>query len=221
MYKTEFLKELQLTKRKYYLECHELINELIDVSQNVDSEASEHLKFGVARRLCILSESLNALFELTPPDLSELAERQNRNLAEAHLHAFLINISGIIDNMAWAIVFQYGLNAVAKRKHEVGLFHVKFKPHLPSSTKKKVAEFKDWYEFLVSQRHPTAHRIPPYIIPYIESTEDSVIDFTPRYIHSHKDGKIVPLHPQLLCDLGAILELTKVLLIDVRESYNT
>ncbi|AEX22407.1 hypothetical protein [Vibrio sp. EJY3] len=219
MYKPEFLEELQSTKRNYYIECHNLINELIDISEKVGGDAGEHLKFGVSRRLSILAESLNALFELTPPDLSELAEREKRNLADAHLHAFLINVSGIIDNMAWSIVYHYKLDAVAKRKHEVGLFHTKFKTHLPQLTKGKVAEFKEWYDFLVSQRHPTAHRIPPYIIPYIETTEDAARDFTPMYIHSHKDGKIVFLHSQLICDLGAVLELTKVLISDIRESY--
>ncbi|HGF5100123.1 TPA: hypothetical protein ACF373_004849 [Vibrio parahaemolyticus] len=219
MYDSGFVEELHLTRSKYYCDCHDLIDELINESSRTSPEASEHLIYGISRRLSVLAECLNALFECTPPELTEDAGRENRNLAEAHLHAFLINTSGIIDNMAWFIVYHYKLDAVAKRKHEVGLFHKKFRTYLPIETRAKMMEFKDWYEFLVSQRHPTAHRIPPYIIPYIESQDGSVKDFTPSYIHSHRDGKIVQLHPQILCDLGAVLELIKVLLRDIRESY--
>ncbi|MUK51541.1 hypothetical protein [Aliivibrio fischeri] len=219
MYTSDFIKELQLTRSKYYSECHILIEQLIDESLKVNFEACEHLRFGVSRRLNILSESLNELFILTPPDLSEDAGRERRSLADAHLHAFLINACGIIDNMAWFIAFHYELDAVVKKKHEVGLFHRKFKSHLPNKIAAKVAEFTDWYNFLISQRHPTAHRTPPYIIPYIESSKDGTKDYTPGYIHSHKEGNIVPLHPQLLCDFGAILELIKALLEDVINSY--
>lgn len=218
MYEDRNLRNLYLGCSKYYSECHTLIDELLESVPNVGELAAEHLQYGIARRLSILAESLNALFELTPPELAELAEREKINLANAQLHAFLINVSGILDNMAWFIVFQYKRNAISKRKHEVGLFHKKFKPFLPSIIKVKVVEFRDWYEFLVGQRHPIAHRIPPYIIPYIESPAGTR-SYTPRYIHSYKDGQVVPLHPQILCDIGAVVELVKALLEDLRVSY--
>jgi hypothetical protein len=90
------------------------------------------------------------------------------------------------------------------------LFQKEFKRHLSESLLKAVESLEKWYEFIKDQRHPTAYRIPPYIIPYIQFEKTGDIDYTPYYIHSFDKSHPVLLHAQVISDLGAILEILKV-----------
>lgn len=214
MYSSKDIRGMREAQEQLCRKSQGVIENILLRSSQVNCKAREHLVYGIARRLGIISESMESLFTILPLDTQELIAGKDRYNAEAFLHAFLINCSGIMDNIAWFIVFYCQHEGVEKRKHEVGLFHKKFFKYLPIELKDKVAERREWYSFLVGQRHPVAHRIPPYIIPYIEYSNGE-IDYSPRYMHSHKESGVVYLHPQLLADLGAVVEFVELLINSV------
>lgn len=210
MYSEEDVAYLNDEKIRAYSDCNALLEELLVNSGTLEGEAKEHLTHGIARRLTLLSETMNAIFDLIPPDALEHVDRSSRVRAEAFLHAFLTNCRGLIDNMAWFVV-KY--NQLEIHKNRISLFDRKFKRYLPEMLSVSVGEYKEWYEFLTSQRDPAAHRIPPYIIPYLV-LDNGERDYTPLYIHSHREGAFVVLHRQVLSDIGVITGLVRAFIID-------
>jgi len=222
MYTEEQVEELYLKSRELYSKCYGLQEKLILISTHMPEKAKEHAIYGIARRLSTLRESMKFFFDQLPPDLNEEAESSLLAQGNANLHAFLINCSGINDNMAWFLAYHLALDEkldLEKNKFEIGLFNKKFIKHLPDNIANKVVEFNDWYGHIIGHRHPTAHRIPPYVIPYIQSNTTKINDYTPHYIHAFDKSVPVPLHAQLICDLGAVVELVEALNIDVEGSY--
>ena len=87
-----------------------------------------------------------------------------------------------------------------------------------------INKYSKWHEFLVHHRNPTAHRIPPYVIPYTvpnKLEKNERIDYTPKYIHSFKSKYgIIPLHAQSLADACTVASLLDLLLKNVEALIN-
>lgn len=221
MYTHEQIKELDSDGVLVSCRTNDLLERYIILSPNLKAEAQEHCNHGICRRLNIIGECIAYFFGEIPPAINKELSIEERSRSSIYLHAFLINICGIIDNMAWLWAFHSNLDKkldLEKKKRMVGLFNKDFSDYLPESLLKQVAEYTDWYNFTVHHRHPTAHRIPPYIIPYTISESDSSKrrDYTPRYIHSlsSKYGTVY-LHPQSLADTKTVLELLETLYKEV------
>lgn len=222
MYTAVQVDELHERARELYAQCFELQEKLIITAAKMPDKAKEHAIYGVARRLGTLRESMRFFFDHLPPDLNEEAEIAQLAQGNANLHAFLINCSGIIDNLAWLLAYHLFLDEemdLEKNKFDIGLFNKKFRKYLPGGVAAKVDEFDDWHGHIIGNRHPTAHRIPPYVIPYIQSATTGENDYTPRYIHAFDKSHPVPLHPQFICDLGAVVELVEALYADIAGTY--
>lgn len=222
MYSVEQVDELHERARELYAQCFELQEKLIVTAARMSENAKEHAIYGIARRLSTLRESMRFFFDHLPPDLNEEAKNNQLAQGNANLHAFLINCSGIMDNMAWLLAYHLSLDEemdLEKNKFDIGLFNKKFRKYLPEGVAAKVGEFDDWHRHIVGHRHPTAHRIPPYVIPYFHSTATGENDYTPRYIHAFEKSHPVPLHPQFICDLGVVVELVEAFHADIADAY--
>jgi hypothetical protein len=222
MYSPEQLEQIFEEKIETSSKFNALHVRYILLSEKLSGKAQEHCQHGICRRLYVIDECLEHFFSKIPPDSKEEPSRQEKSRANIHLHAFLININGIIDNMAWLWAYNINLQDkidLEKKKMTVGLFNKDFSKHLPESLTKLVSEYFDWQQFMVGHRHPTAHRIPPYIIPYTNSEEEDLPgtrDYTPRYIHSFSSKYgLIPLHAQSLADTNTILSLLEVLLGEI------
>lgn len=223
MYSSEQLERIFQDKDEVVAKITLLLDEYILLLPKLSEKAKEHCQYGICRRLLVIVECLEHFFTELPPDTNKERSRRENSLANIHLHAFLINISGIIDNMAWLWAYHIGLDTrfdLEKKKTMVGLFHKDYLEHLPKNIAVLVSEYSKWQEFMINHRHPTAHRIPPYIIPYTNSDKNdlpSSRNYTPRYIHSFssKYGPI-PLHAQSLADANTIRSLLDALLIELR-----
>ena len=199
--------------------CRELTWKLNTFEDSFSFSQKEHAVYGIGRRLLILSECVSYFFEEIGLDADNDIRENIPFQGDVYLHSYLINCSGILDNIAWLIAFTNGLDEknVEKEKFNIGLFHKKFKYQTSEKMKEKCNELASWYEFIKSQRHPTAHRISPYIIPYICWGKGSNKDFTPHYIHSMKNNKPILLHSQCLIDITNIIELVKILIEDLSQ----
>jgi hypothetical protein len=223
MYKEEQVEKLYIRCQEIYTKCLDLQADLIRISLNMPDSMKEHAVYGVARRLGFLRESMRFFFDDLPPDLDKEPDNILLSQANAYLHAFLINCSGITDNMAWLLAYYCSLDErmdLEKNKLSIGLFKKDFKKNLPKRLLDKVKKFDNWNNHIVGYRHPTAHRIPPYIIPYIHSSDTGENDYTPHYIHAFDKSHPVPLHAQSICDLGAVIELVEALYLEIAETYS-
>jgi hypothetical protein len=211
LYSEESLEKIYESYYDLIPRVNRLQTDFILIADELRDEAKDHALYGISRRLSIIKECVEYFFQAIPPEQNEEIDIEVRKRGDIHLHAILINVCGIIDNMAWLWAYHIELDNkidLEKKKSDIGMFNKKFRKHLPDTLKEKTSTFSDWYNFIKNQRHPTAHRIPPYIIPYIQSSDTGLNDYTPTYVHSTgADSRPVYLHAQTLNDVGVIIEL--------------
>jgi hypothetical protein len=69
-----------------------------------NERAREYLRSGVGRRLRVLHRTLSNMFELFPVETVQPLDRDDLDDAQINLHAFIMNLYGLFDNLAWAFV---------------------------------------------------------------------------------------------------------------------
>lgn len=226
MYSPDQLEEILNEKDVVVPKIATLLDGYLVLCPKLPLKAQEHCQYGLCRRLLIIVECLEYFFSELPPGTNKERSRQENGRANIHLHAFLINVSGIIDNMAWLWAYHINLETridLERKKTMIGLFNKDFLEYLPASLAAQVDQYSKWQEYLVSHRHPTAHRIPPYIVPYTVRNEEDPPEsrnYMPRYIHSFssKYGPI-PLHAQSLADVNTVLSLLETLLTEIQAHH--
>lgn len=131
---------------------------------------NEFGKHGVGRRLSTLGHCLNRVFEVIPPDVERPAREAVLD-ATAFLQAFVINVFGLIDNLAHLWAHESGVTREGGRPFAplgIGLTRKQadFRRTLPEDLQAHLAEHDDWFGYLENYRHSLAHRIPLYIPPF-------------------------------------------------------
>lgn len=148
-------------------------------SKLANEKAAEYLMQGVGRRLKIITKSLHNIFRIFPIEKTDLLPRDDLTDLDINLHAFFVNISGILDNLAWVFVYENDLFGNPKEgkidKHGVGLFNEKtqthFKPDLNEYLKSN--SIQSWHaEYVKNYRDALAHRIPLYVPPVALNDEE-------------------------------------------------
>lgn len=164
----KILKEYQrLAYRLRYLPL-ELLS---SVSPKLKSErAREYLSHGIGRRLGVMSRCLDNVFSIFPPGRSNLLQRAELADIQINLHAFVINVYGLLDNVAWMYVCERGMeNQIKGGRAGVGLFSKNTQRHLPESLVAYLNSdnIKAWYsDYAKNYRDALAHRIPLYVPPF-------------------------------------------------------
>lgn len=169
-YSLSALEDLFNAEIETRIELKELTLEVLRVQQSVkDQTAASYLQYGVTRRLFILARVFDRVFELFPPDRSAPLLSDDLLDLEINLHAFMIHVHGVVDNLA--LVVGHELNMVGREKHqfrnsEVGFFKNEFIRKLPRplSTFLQQATLVAWHrEYAKEYRDSLAHRIPAYV----------------------------------------------------------
>ena len=143
-----------------------LLSEVAPLLKN--ERAKEFIQQGVCRRLQIIQRCILNIFTTFPVERTELLSGDELGDIGINLHAFLINIHGVPDNLAWAFLLERGISLKPNR---VGLFNTEHtQPHLPQEVRdylnsERIAEWHRTYA--KNFRDALAHRIPPYIAPYV------------------------------------------------------
>ena len=97
-------------------------HELAECAANlINARAKEILLQSVGRRLGILRRALHHVVVLFPPSGVKPIDRDSLDDAQISFHAFVINLYGLIDNLARAFVWRDGLENSVDRK-QVGTF---------------------------------------------------------------------------------------------------
>ncbi len=131
---------------------------------------------GFGRRLSILERCIYNVFAAIPASQTDQPTRQARLDADINIQAFVFNVFGALDNLAWMWAFERlaeGENLQIPRR-EVNLN----RPDSPirSSFSRDFQDFlnrlTEWFRFQEDYRHALAHRIPLYIPPSAVPTDD-------------------------------------------------
>lgn len=164
--------------KDFQIECSSLITKKDSLVKSYvfrdyeSSKAREYATHGFIRRLQIMVRCIERVFDILPPDRTELADDDERQDAVINIQAFVFNVYGCIDNLAWVWVQE---KKIANRdgsqiqKGHVGLrksnktVRASFSPEF----QKYLRALDDWFDYLDNFRHSLAHRVPLYIPPYV------------------------------------------------------
>lgn len=140
-----------------------------EVSPKVKSEnAREYLQHGVGRRMKIIRRSAERVFEIFPPNRTKLLSWDELDDIDINLHAFVINVSGVFDNLAWVYVHEHNLEMKIGGRQAVGLFKKETQEVLPQEIRTYLVSdrMKEWHSrYAKDYRDALAHRIPLYLPP--------------------------------------------------------
>jgi hypothetical protein len=136
-----------------------------------NSLAREFAQHGFGRRLSTLRQCMMNVFQLLPPEAAALPRAEQLTTAAINIQAFIINVFGALDNLAWIWVHERGqIDARGRRIHplSVGLGPrcKDLRGTLSDGMQAKLENLNDWFDGVGGFRHALAHRIPLYIPPY-------------------------------------------------------
>ena len=170
--------DLEKLKKEYLTVSgkHQRLVEDYLVRNYKNSRAQEYARQGFSRRLKTLVRCIDKIFEILPPDRVELPTSEELSDAAINLQAFVINVFGSTDNLAWIWVQEKSLakndgspipnsRVGLRAKNELvrGSFSPEFQEYLRG--------LNGWFDHLENFRHALAHRIPLYVPPYVVSTD--------------------------------------------------
>jgi len=135
--------------------------------------AKEFLLQGVARRIKIIRRSVQNLFRIFPVERSQRLKEGELGDMQINLHAFLINVHGIPDNLAWVYLLERNIEIHPKR---IGLFNARHtQPHLPAEVRDYLysTHLQNWHgEYAKNYRDALVHRIPPFLASRVLTEDD-------------------------------------------------
>ena len=138
-------------------------------------KAKEYLSHGVMRRTGIMMRSIENVFTIFPIERIKLLSMDELRDVDINLHAFCINIFGLLDNLSWVLIHEKQLAAKID-KMSVGLYKKKTQEYLTEEFRCYLnsERMKKWYaEYLTNFRDALSHRIPLYVPPKTLSPEQA------------------------------------------------
>ena len=140
------------------------------------AKSAEHAQHGFLRRLGTLLRCVHNTYRILPPERGDHPpSREDRLDATINIQAFVFNIFGAINNLAWLWVTEIGLkkedgSQIASNWAGFGPKNTFLRQSLSPSLQEYLASLDGWFAQLESFRHALAHRVPLYIPPYIVLT---------------------------------------------------
>ncbi|WP_284775417.1 hypothetical protein [Agrobacterium sp. lyk4-40-TYG-31] len=172
-----FLKEAQ---QNHIYGVNTALDELIMdaallASTELKHDAENHLRYGVLRRLRMISTAFRRFQALVPPDRTvPLTLPQSDDVAR-YLNSIYIDILGLMDNYAWTLAHQLGnSDTLMAAKMQIGLFkRILARDPAIGAVIKEIRSFRDWEKEMKERRNPAAHRMPLYVPSAAFTPEDA------------------------------------------------
>lgn len=170
MFSSDQLRELESEVEQINERYERLMLAFVNRQYKTD-EAREHGTHGFARRVGVMRRCIHNVFRILPPSRTSVPEPDDLADASISVQAFVFNVFGSIDNLAWIWVHEKSV-VTPKGKQlsrgQVGLSanYPIVRNSLPPTFQLYLTNCEKWLDHLESYRHALAHRIPLYIPPY-------------------------------------------------------
>lgn len=129
-----------------------------------NSRAQEFAHHGFMRRVRILERCIRNVFELISPDTVDKVSPSTLSDAQINIQAFIANVYGAADNLAWVWVHETGLiDKIDRRKVGLRSHNLEVRQSLSPEMQEYLAGLDQWFTYVVEYRDALAHRIPLYI----------------------------------------------------------
>lgn len=174
-YAAEQIEEYDQNKHVWMERADRLLTTILSYGFKVE-QAAEFARTGFGRRLGYLEHALRRMDEVYPPNCSGASREQVRD-AELILQAFVMNVFGGIDNLAWVWALERGVTGAKEQPlwpGEICFVGPRSRFLVASLTTPILAALgnaKEWFDQLGAYRHGVAHQVPIYI-PRLYSPED-------------------------------------------------
>lgn len=138
-----------------------------------NEEAKRYAHHGFLRRMKTLARSVRRTYELLPPSQHAIPDDDTLHDTEINIQAFVFNVFGAIDNLAWVLIKERGLKTAKGKEFEprqVGLRESNHEVRAALSNELRdhlVTLDTIWFKNLEGFRHGLAHRVPLYIPPFM------------------------------------------------------
>ncbi len=188
-------------------EVRTLLQDLLDLEPSFKKpEAAKFWKYGVLRRLNRMGTCLERFHDGFKSELNKTPPSEELRFEQTLLlNMCIMDFAGGLDNLARAILLEKG---VVLPTHHIALHRKESMKHLPAELLVAKQKYQDWLNHLQSFRDPLAHRISPYVLPYLQFTNGNR-SFDTYYTADFDDSALVLLHPKILCDVRTFNELIK------------
>ncbi len=131
-----------------------------------NQQAKHYAQEGFARRIQVLRRCIDNVFKIIPPGTVKVPSKARLYDAQINIQAFLANVYGIVDNLAWIWVYERGLSDSIPRRHVgLGKDNKAVRNSLSVDLQSYLDTMERWFEYLADFRHALAHRIPICIPP--------------------------------------------------------
>jgi hypothetical protein len=148
---------------------NKITSKLVQVNDSLkNAKAKEFLFHGILRRINTIARCVDNIYSIFPVSRKKLLCSDQLNDIAINLHAFFINIFGLLDNMAWVVAHE---NQFAEKigKRAVGLYSSKFQSYVGDAKFIKYLNsdrMRDWHnKYLKDYRDALSHQIPLYVPP--------------------------------------------------------
>nr|WP_313427059.1 hypothetical protein [Brevundimonas diminuta] len=147
----------------------------VQIGQVKGGGVHDHLVYGVARRAGDIRLALREIDEFSPVGRTNPMTSDEVYTVSRALNTIYINIRGVLDNLAWAVIeSDGGFESSGLRFVDVDLFGKRFRK---IESLKPLAEWlagmSDWTRELAKFRNPAAHQIPLAVVSAALDEEDS------------------------------------------------
>jgi hypothetical protein len=153
-----------------------IIDAALLTSLPLSAGAANHLRYGVLRRLRMISTSFRRFQALVPPNRTVPLRLDQSDDVSRYLNSIYIDLLGLMDNYAWTITHQFGSAAsLAAGRMQIGLFKATLaKDPALSGVIKEIRVFSAWEKEVKERRNPAAHRMPLYVPSASFTTDDTI-----------------------------------------------
>jgi hypothetical protein len=176
-YSTEQCEQFQKERRSLAKPKVELVFDLSDLAAYLKNQrARVFLQQGVLRRLSIIERCVLKIYQIFPPDRTKFLSEDELDDIVINLRAFVVDVYGILDNLAWVCVLEGAMPDLEKNRLKIGLYKEATKQYLPQKLRDYVYSdsTRRWFdEYAKVYRDSAAHRIPPYIPPKQMTPEEA------------------------------------------------
>ena len=129
-----------------------------------DERASEFAHHGFMRRLKMLSHCIDRIFHLLPPEMQVIPDSEDIADAQMALHAFIINVYGCVDNLAWVLVHERQIRKedgtpIPNSWVGLGRDNAHVRDTLSENFQNYLVSIDGWFDNLENYRHSLVVRI--------------------------------------------------------------